>query len=66
MASWSETKSYSMFHDCEMARISVFDERHMEFWKMIPTGRGYRDRRAIALEEIMEAIESGADFGEVK
>jgi hypothetical protein len=66
MTHWTETVFYSIAHDCEMARINGFDDHGLAHWLEVPTGRGYRDRRAEALDRIMESIERGDLPGEVK
>lgn len=66
MSHWTESVSYSLRHDCEMARISGFDDRSQEHYLYIETGRGFRDRREAAIERLMESIEAGEPAGELK
>jgi hypothetical protein len=66
MTHWQEVQSYSVAHDCEMARISGFDDHTREHWMMIETGAGFRERRQEAVQRIMDAIEDGHEPGEVE
>ncbi len=66
MVSWSETSSYSLAHDCDMARISGFDDKCQEHWIMVEMGAGYRERRQEAVERLMDSIEAGDPPGELK
>lgn len=66
MTHWTEKIGYSVAHDCDMARISGFDDRSQEHYLMIETGAGYRERRAEAVERLMESIEAGDPAGELK
>lgn len=65
MISWTERIYYSIHYDCEVARLSGYDERHQEHWTEVETGRGYRDRRNDALQRIMASIEAGDLPGEL-
>lgn len=65
MISWFERQYYSMEWDAVVARISGIDDHHQEHWIEIETGKGYRDRRGVAIESIMAAIEQGHDPGRV-
>ena len=65
MITWSERTFYSMDLDCQVSRVSGFDDHHQEHWLVIETGRGYRDRRTAAVEKIMASIEAGDEPGEV-
>ena len=65
MITWSERTYYSMDLDCQVSRVSGFDDHHQEHWLVIETGRGYRDRRTAAVERIMASIEAGDEPGEV-
>ena len=65
MITWSERTYYSMDLDCQVSRVSGFDDHHQEHWLVIEIGRGYRDRRAAAVERIMASIEAGDPPGEV-
>ena len=51
--------------DCQVSRVSGFDDHHQEHWLVIETGRGYRDRRTAAVERIMASIEAGDEPGEL-
>ena len=65
MTHWTERTYYSLDVDCEVARISGFDERCQEHWELVETGRGYRDRRNMAVQRIMASIEAGDEPGQV-
>lgn len=65
MTHWTEKRYWSIVHDKEMARISGFDDHSQEHYMKIDTGAAYRERRAAAVENIMEAIENGHEVGEV-
>lgn len=65
MITWSERTHYSLALDCQVSRVSGFDEHHQEHWTVIETGRGYRDRRVAAVERIMASIEAGDPPGEI-
>lgn len=64
---YHEFRSYSPLHDCEMVRISVFNERGAEYWMGIPVTapKKYRERRDKALEAIDYAIEHKLEPGQV-
>jgi hypothetical protein len=66
MITWTERKYFSLQHDAHVSRVSGFDDKHLEFWMVIDTGKGYRDRRTAALERIMEVIADGKLPWEVK
>lgn len=66
MHHWGERVSYSVAHDCEMARISGYDDHAREHWVMIEIGAGFRERREAAIERIMHAIEDGNEPGQVE
>lgn len=57
MLRWNDRRQWSISHDCEMSRVSGYDERGHEFWMQIPAGIGYRERRDEAVKRIMESIE---------
>lgn len=64
---FSEHHYWSIFHDANVARISVPNERGGEFFVIVKTdGKGYRARRQAAVELCLEAIEAGCDPGEVR
>lgn len=63
---YSEYRLYSVIKDAVVSRISIADARGGEFWMEIPgEGKGYREARAKALEDIQEAIEKGLPPGQV-
>lgn len=66
MISWSERRRYSAAHDCEMARITGFDDHHQGHWMMIETGKGYRDRRNETVLRIQDSIDAGDPAGKVE
>jgi hypothetical protein len=66
MITWTDRTFYSIAHDCDVARVSGFDDKHLEYWIEIPTGNGYAKRREEALLKIQEAIEDGDPPGKVK
>lgn len=66
MTHWGERACYSVSHDCEMSRISGYDDHAREHWMMIETGAGFRERRTEAVERIMQAIEDGHEPGQVE
>lgn len=68
MTHWQEHISYRLSHDCDMAKISGFDELSQEHWVLIPhvdKTAPYRERRADAIELIQESIEAGDPPGEL-
>jgi hypothetical protein len=65
LTSWNDRTFYSIEHDCEVGRISGYDDNNQEFWIVVEAGRGYREKRDAAVIKIMEAIERGDDAGEV-
>lgn len=65
MITWSDRVYYSLDVDCQVGRVSGFDENHQEHWLEVEAGRGYRDRRLAAVEKIMMSIEAGDPPGEV-
>ena len=66
MTHWNERVYYSLAVDCEVSRVSGFDEHSQEHWTLVETGKGYRDRRNAAVERIVASIEAGDEPGEVK
>lgn len=66
MTHWIDRVYFSVPHDCDVARISGFDDRSCEHWVIVGAGKGYRERRDEALIKIQESIESGDPPGEVK
>lgn len=67
MTGYHEFRQYSPLHDCEMIRLSVFDDRGAEYWMLLPAGfpRKYRERREHALELIDYAIKKKLEPGQV-
>ena len=65
LVSWQDRSYFSVSHDSEICKISAFDENNQEYWSIIETGKGFRDRREAALFAIMEHIEAGGKAGEV-
>ena len=65
--SYHEFHHYSVIHDCDAVRLSVFDPQGSEFYMILPidTAAGYRRTRQDALEIISEAIAMHLDPGEV-
>lgn len=70
MMNWIDRIYFSVQHDCDMSRISGFDDHQMEHWKLIPIGKvdgkTYRERRQEVIEQLMESIEAGDPYGEMK
>ncbi len=65
MTHWTDHVTYRLEHDCEMGKISGFDDKCQEHWILVEAGRGYADRRADALEKIQTSIERGDPPGKV-
>lgn len=65
MINWQENTYWSIAQDCEMCRLSGFNEQHQEFFMAICTGRDFRERRHEAVLRIQAAIEDGNEPGEV-
>lgn len=65
-----EYRRYSVIHDREMARLSVFDARGSEFFAYVPfeqsVARPWRERRAEVLDKVADAMDAGRDPGEVR
>jgi len=70
MVTWIDRIYYDIGRDCDMSRISGFDDRSQEHWTLIPCGtiegRTYRERRDEAVLAIQDSIETGNHPGEVK
>jgi len=65
---FQELRQYSILHDCDVARISVADDNHQEFFMLVQQ-RNPRHRRAeryAAQDAINEAIDAGLVPGEVR
>ncbi len=64
---YSERKRFSVVAGGEIARISMFNERGHEYFRIVPIeAPGYRERVATALELIEEAMAQGCDPGQVR
>ena len=69
MITYSEFRQYSPMLDAEVARISVCDERGSEYFMLVPDigwGKRYREQLQATLEQICNAMDRGAEPGEVK
>lgn len=66
MTHYTEKKYFSIFKDCDMSRVSGFDDRCQEHWIDVEAGRGYRDRRNVAISKLQDSIENGDPPGELK
>jgi hypothetical protein len=66
LISWSDRVEYDINLDCDMARVSGFDENHHEHWMVVEAGRGYSQRRKEAVFALQESIEAGDEPGELK
>ena len=64
---WSEYRRYDVVRDCEVARLSMSDDRGGEYWSEIVVGRisEYRKLRNEALDKIERAIVRSDQPGEV-
>ncbi len=69
---YSEFRCYSPMTDCEVSRISMFDtrpdspNRFQEYWVEVRgEGKAYREAKAQALDDLMEAIEMKLPPGKV-
>lgn len=58
----SEYHFYSFLHDAEVVRVSVWDAHGDEYWAIVPDGRDYAEKRAIAVDALVEAIEDEDKF----
>lgn len=67
MSGYHEFRAYSTLHDCDMVRLSMFDQRGAEYFSMIPAVARvrYRERRNRAIEAIDYAIEQKMEPGMV-
>lgn len=64
MTRYTEFRFYSVELDAPAVRVSVPDERGAEYYAIVEAGgKGYRDRRELALEELERAIEKGWPAG---
>lgn len=68
LSGYSEFFHYSVIHDKDMVRLSLFDERGREFFMMVPAheGKSYRERRTEALETIQSAMAAHLEPGQVR
>lgn len=63
---YSEFRVYSPLKDCLVSRISMADSKGSEFWMEVAgEGKAYREAKARALEDLMEAIALGLQPGKV-
>jgi hypothetical protein len=63
---YSEFRCYSPLTDGPVSRISMADSHGMEFWMEVEgEGKAYREAKAQALEDLMEAIAMGLEPGKV-
>lgn len=68
MTAYAEHRHWSVRHDAEMVRISVFNAHGHEFHMTIP-GTGvpnYRTRRGEAIDRLEHAMAAGDAPGEVR
>lgn len=65
---WQELKYWSIVRGGNEARISVVDKRGDEYYALIDAdgGKAYRERRAMALDILDEALSRGDYPGEVE
>jgi hypothetical protein len=68
MLSYQEYRYYSLVHDADVARLSMFDKDRQEFFATVPTrnGRQWRAVRNAVLDQIEECMNAGYDPGEVE
>lgn len=68
MTSFHELRAYSLLHDAEVVRLSLFDKSGGEYFALVPhlNGKGWRDRRNMILDRIDDAIVRGDPPGEVE
>lgn len=64
MSHVGEYHFFSMLHDAEMVRVSLWSERGDEYFALVEDGRGYAARRQEAIEFLQQAIDEGALSGE--
>lgn len=57
MSRFAEYRFYSMLHDADMVRVSLWDARGDEYFALVEDGRGYGDRRKEAVEFLEQAID---------
>ena len=63
-----EIATYSIFHDCTVARISMANDRCQELFMLVQqrNPKHRRAERCAACEAIQEAIDAGLPAGEVR
>lgn len=68
MPNYTEFTQWSVIHDSMIARVSMTDNHGREFFAILPDygERGYKERKAEALDALAYAIESGMQPGEVR
>ena len=68
MSPYSQFTCWSPVYDCEVARISVVNERNEEYYANIPNaaGSGFVALRKKAVAKLNEAIELGIEPGEIR
>lgn len=65
---YQELTRYSSIHDCPVTRLSTVDDRNSEFFCIIARderAKKWRKTRETALEQLYDAMQSGAEPGEV-
>ena len=65
MIRFKEVRYWSIVRGCDVVRVMGADRHGHEHFCEIEAGKGYRDRREVALEAIREAVERGDAPGEV-
>ena len=66
-AGYIARKRFSIVAGGRIARVSMFDGRGGEYWRIIDAERpGYRERLDTALEQIEQAMRAGHQPGEVR
>lgn len=68
MSVFREHRFWSPLFGCDAARLSMVDDRGSEFFRVVPvvSGKGWREARDAALDEIESAIMRGEEPGEVR
>lgn len=68
MPTFHEHRAYSVQHDAEMVRLSLVDARGGEYFAIVPAadGKAWRERRNAALDLIDEAMNAGAQPGQIE
>jgi len=68
MGGYVEFRHWSIVLGCDASRLSVFDARGQEYWRIVSretSGKRYRELRQATVEELVDAIERGDEPGEV-